>query len=83
MKYASIIDGRELVRSFRKDSTRCRYLAKWAVVAVMEPVSKINLMLAPAIYIYQVALFGPLKVYSMHNKRTMVFRVFVVVPQEL
>ena len=78
LKFAFIIDGRELVRSFRKDCTRCRYLAKRTVDVVMGPVSKVNLMLAPAFYVSQVDLFGPLKAYSVHNKRATVNIWFLV-----
>ena len=69
MKHAYILGGREVVRSFRKDCTRCRILAKGTVDIVMGPVSKFNLTIAPAFYISQVDLFGPLKSYSTHNKR--------------
>ena len=78
LKFAFIIDGRELVRSFRKDCTRCRYLAKRTVDVGMGPVSKVNLMLAPAFYVSQVDLFGPLKAYSVHNKRATVNIWFLV-----
>ena len=78
LKYAYILEGKELVRSFRKDCTRCRYLAKRSVDVVMGPVSKVNLMLAPAFYISQVDLFGPLKAYSVHNKRATINIWFLV-----
>ena len=61
--------GRDLVRSFRKDCARCRILAKCTVEVVMGPVSKVNLTLAPAFCISQVDLFGPFRSYSVHNKR--------------
>ena len=57
MKYTHIIEGRDLVRSFRKDCARCTLLA-------MGPVSKVN----SAFYISQVDLFGPFRSYSVHNK---------------
>ena len=78
LKYAYIIDGKELVRSFRQDCTRCRYLAKRTVDVVMGPVSKVNLMLAPAFYISQVDICGPMKAYSVHNKRSSVNVWFLV-----
>ena len=78
MKYAHIIEGRELVRSFRKDCVRCRILAKRTVDVVMGPVSKVNLTLAPAFYICQVDLFGPFKSYSLHNKRATVSLWFLI-----
>ena len=78
LKYAYIVDGKELVRSFRQDCTRCRYLAKRTVDVVMGPVSKVNLMLAPAFYISQVDICGPMKAYSVHNKRSSINVWFLV-----
>ena len=78
LKYAYIIDGKELVRSIRKDCTRCRYLAKRTVDVVMGPVSKVNLMLAPAFYVSQIDLFGPVKSFSVHNKRSTVSIWFLI-----
>ena len=78
LKCAYIIEGKELVRSFRRDCTRCRYLAKRTVDVVMGPMSKLNLMLAPAFYISQVDIFGPVKAYSVHNKRCSINVWFLV-----
>ena len=78
LKSAYIIDGKELVRSFRQDCTRCRYLAKRTVDVVMGPVSKVNLMLAPAFYISQVDICGPMKAYSVHNLRSTINVWFLV-----
>ena len=69
LMYAYVLGGKEVVRSFRNDCTRCRYLAKRTVDVVMGPVSDYTLMLAPAFYISQVDIFGPVKAYSIHNKR--------------
>ena len=78
LKYAHILEGRDLVKRFRKDCTRCRILAKRTVDVVMGPVSKANLTLAPAFYISQVDLFGPFKSYSVHNKRATVNLWFLI-----
>ena len=43
-KYAHIVEGRELVKRFRKDCPRCRILAKRTIDIVMGPVSKVNLL---------------------------------------
>ena len=67
--YAYILGGKEVVRSFRNDCTRCRYLAKRTVDVVMGPVSDYTLLLAPAFYISQADIFGPVKAYSIHSKR--------------
>ena len=78
LKCAYIIEGKELVRSFRRDCTRCRYLAKRTVDVVMGPISKLNLMLAPAFYISQVDITGPVKAYTVHNRRCSVNVWFLV-----
>ena len=36
----------------------------------MGPISKYNVMIAPAFYGTQVDICGPFKAYSMHHKRT-------------
>ena len=69
LMYAYILGGKEVVRSFRNDCTRCRYLARRTVDVVMGPVSDYTLLLAPAFYVTQVDIFGPVKAYSIHSKR--------------
>ena len=78
MKYAYIFGGRELNRRFRKDCVRCRILAKRTVDVAMGPVSEVNLTIAPAFFISQVDLFGPVKSYSLHNKRATISLWFVI-----
>ena len=58
---AHIIEGRELVKKFRKSCKRCRYLEKKNIKVLMGPVSKYNLNIAPAFYISQIDIFGALK----------------------
>ena len=69
MKYAYIMEGRELVRKIRKNCERCRFLAKRTIEVIMGPVSKYNLTIAPPFYITQVDLAGPYKAFTIHNKR--------------
>ena len=78
LKYAHLIEGRDIVRSFRKNCTRCRILAKRSVDVIMGPVSKVNLTLAPAFYISQVDIFRPFKCYSAHNKRATINIWFLI-----
>ena len=73
-----IIDGRNLVKKFRGNCARCRYLAKRTIDIQMGPVSSHNLTIAPAYYITQVDIAGPFPSYSPHNKRTVVKIYFVV-----
>ena len=47
-----------------------RYLRKKAINIEIGPVSSLNWRIAPAFYATQVALCGPFKAYSLHNKRT-------------
>ncbi len=73
-----IIDGRSLVKKFRVNCARCRYLAKRTIDIQMGPVSSHNLTIAPAYYITQVDIAGPFPSYSPHNKRTVVKIYFAV-----
>ena len=68
-KIAYIIEGRSLVKKFRKECARCKLLRKRAVEVAMGPISANNLCIAPAFYISQVDIFGPFNSYSNINKR--------------
>jgi hypothetical protein len=77
-KIAYLIGGRELVKKYRKNCARCRILAKKAVEVAMGPVHPDNLNVAPAFYVSQVDIFGPVSTYSNSNKRATVKLWFVV-----
>jgi len=64
LKEAFILEGRALVKLVRKSCQRCRY--------IMGPVSRHNLVIAPAFYATQVDLCGPFDSFSQHHKRTTV-----------
>ena len=68
-KVAHIIEGRSLVKVFRYECPRCRYLNKKAIDVAMGPLPSNNLCVAPAFYISQVDMFGPFNLYSNTNKR--------------
>ena len=78
LQKAYIIEGRDLVKRFRKSCERCRYLAKKCIDVAMGPVSKHNLTIAPPFFITQVDLAGPFKSYSPQHKRTTV-KIWIVV----
>ena len=81
MKYAYILEGRDLVESSKKSCIRCKILAKRALQVSMGPVSDYQLTIAPAYYVSQSDIVGPFKGYSYHNKRVTIkiwFVVFVV-----
>ena len=78
MQYAHILEGRSLVSIVRKSCTKCRLLAKEQLKVIMGPVSKHNLNIAPAFYITQVDLVGPLESYHGLNKRTKLKIWFIV-----
>ena len=59
MKYAYIMGGRDLVKTFRKACIRCRILAKRTIDISTGPISQHYLTIAPAFYISQVDIFGP------------------------
>jgi hypothetical protein len=73
-----IIEGRSLVKLIRNDCQRCRYLEKRALAVPMGPVSKHQLLVAPAFYVSQVDLCGPFLSYSPQHKRTTI-KVWLVV----
>ena len=75
---AHILQGRDLVKQFRSECPRCRYLNSKAVEVAMGPKSCNNLTIAPAFYFTQVDLFGPYNAFSRANKRATVKIWFVV-----
>ena len=78
LKKTFIIEGRDLVKRFKKNCERCRYLEKRTIQVAMGPVSQHNLTVAPAFYISQVDLAGPFKAYSGLNKRA-TLKIWLVV----
>ena len=50
-KIAYIVDGRQLVKKFRKMCVRCRILEKKVLDVCMGPVKQCNLNIAPAFYV--------------------------------
>ena len=84
LKIAYVIEGRALVKKFKDQCARCRYLRKRAIEVVMGPVACENVCIAPPFYNSQVDLFGPFSSYSNVNKRAtskIWFVIFVVVSQ--
>ena len=77
-KVAYLIGGRELVKKYRKNCARCRILAKKAIEVAMGPVHPDNLNIAPAFYVCQVDICGPVNTYSNANKRATMKLWFVV-----
>ena len=73
-----IIHGRDLVKKFRKNCDRCRYLTKKCLRVAMGPVSDYNLTIAPAFYITQLDIAGPFKSYSPQNKRATIKIWFII-----
>ena len=78
MKYAYIIEGRDLVRYVRKNCIRCKMILKRTLNVSMSPVSPYQLKIAPAFYATQTDIAGPFNSFSLHSKRTTV-KVWMVV----
>ena len=72
LKIVHVIEGRGIVKIFRKNSERCKYLDKKHIDVLMGPVSPCNTIIAPAFYATQVDLAGTFLAYSQHHKRTTV-----------
>ena len=78
LKNVYIMEGRSLVKSFKDQCTRCRYLMKKAIAVAMGPKSCDNLCIAPPFYNTQVDMFGPFNSYSNVNKRAAAKIWFVI-----
>ena len=78
MDFAFILNGRELVKLFRRNCEHCRYLQKKALEVAMGPVSHQNMKIAPAFYYTQVDIAGPFTAHSLFNKRKSIKVYFVV-----
>ena len=70
MKYAYIVEGRDLVKQVKKSCVRCKILLKRTLNVSMGPISSHSLTIAPAFYVTQTDISGPFKAYTPHNKRT-------------
>ena len=53
MNVAYILGVRDLVKAFRRQCTRCRYILKRTVEVLMAPASKHQLCMAPPYYVTQ------------------------------
>ena len=72
LKICYVIEGSKLVKLFRQNCPRCRFLHKKRIEVAMGPKCNENLTIAPAFYYTQVDLFGPFKSYNNSNKRATV-----------
>ena len=75
---AFILEGKPLVKTFRVECPRCRYLRKRALEVAMGPVSDDHLRIAPPFYACQVDICGSFTSYSNVNKRASIKIWFVV-----
>ena len=73
-----IIGGRELVKKYGRNCTRCRILNKNTVKVLMGPLHEGQLKVAPAFFRTQVDLFGPFDAFDLTNKRKTIKIWFVV-----
>ena len=78
LKLAYIFEGRTLVKMFRNECPRCKYLNKKSVEVAMGPKTCGELTIAPPFFTCQCDLFGPYKSYSNANKRATIKIWFVV-----
>ena len=77
MTIVHIINVRQLVKMFKKNCKRCRYILKRTLDIMMAQGSKDQLHVAPPFYVTQVDLCGSFSSYSTHHKRTTV-KVWIV-----
>ena len=64
-----IIEGRSLVKQFRKECPRYKYIRKQCIDVAMGLISYDQVCIAPAFYYTQVDLCGPYNSYSNVKKR--------------
>ena len=75
---AHVIGGRELVKKYGKNCTRCRILNKNVVKVLMGPLHEGQLKIAAAFCRTQVDLFGLFASYDLTNKRKSIKIWFVI-----
>ena len=75
---AYVIGGRELVKKYGKNCTRCRILNKNTVKVLMGPVHEGQIKVAPVFYRTQVDLFGHFDSFDLTNKRKTIKIWFVI-----
>ena len=75
---AYVIGGRELVKKYGKNCTRCKILNKNVVKVLMGPLHEAQLKVAPAFCRTQVDLFGPFNSYDLTSKRKTINICFVI-----
>ena len=78
MKYAFIMEGRDLVKQINKSCIRCKILLKRTLDVSMGPISTHSLTIAPAFYVTQTDIAGPFKAFTPHNKRATV-KIWLVI----
>ena len=78
MSVAHILQARNLVKRFRRNCKRCRYLLMKTVDVSMSPASTQQLCVAPPFYITQTDICGPYVSFSTHNKRA-TLKVWILV----
>ena len=75
---AYVLNGRELIKSIKKNCAKCRLEVKHRISVEIGPKVEQNFKIAPAFYTSQVDLFGPFKSYSNVNKRASIKIWFVI-----
>ena len=72
MTIVHILNVRQLVKLFKKNCKRCRYIMKRTLDIMMARGSRDQLHVAPPFYVTQVDLCGSFDSYSTHHTRTKV-----------
>ena len=78
LKNVYILEGKTLVKDFKDQCARCRYLKKRAIDVAMGPKASENLCIAPPFYNSQVDICGPYNSYHTVNKRATAKIWFVI-----
>ncbi len=68
-RVAHIIGGQKLSIAIKQGCKKCRILNNKSIEVAMGPIQDVNLCIAPAFFASQIDIFGPMKTYSIANKR--------------
>ena len=77
-RLAHIIGGQKLAVAIKKGCKKCRILNSKSIEVAMGHIQDVNLCIAPAFFASQIDIFGPMKAFSIANKRATIKVWFLI-----
>ena len=77
-RIAHIIGGQKIAVAIKKGCKKCRILNSKSIEVAMGPIQGVTLCIAPAFFASQIDIFGPMKTYSIANKRATIKVWFLI-----